>query len=576
VRSILVILVGVLAARFCPAEPIKKDIILYRHEGRYSAFPSLAKGAGDQLWVGFGWNTTRSHYGKAAGGEQGHIELYSPDGGRTWLRRGKDDGYKERPPELGSLVCSDGTRVNIGPIMHEVLPGEKKEELLKRGIAVKEWRAGHISASYRVRMRRDPPGPGNVAVTIVKLPHFASMGGFGFGIVLPDDTILKPVYGLKTIDDPATRAWVLRSADKGETWQLVDMAYNGVNGFNEADLLVLRGGRVLGMIRAFGGRQTLPPREQGWLWQVYSDDGGKTWKDLKRTDIWGYPPTLLLLKNGDILCSYGYRRAPFGIRACFSHDGGRTWDVKKEVILRWDALPNGPGRGKGSLGDLGYPRSVELSDGTIFTVYYITLGDGVTHIAATKWSPDYRGPADLPRGPAAIPKPDPSLPPQLIVGEGDTRELRYGLMQSFIPTEPKIKMIAVRISRSSMRPDLTHTCGLYVVLRKPTAKTWWTRFIASSGTLKPGEVKPGWNAFVFDKPVEVTPGETYVFTLYNKDFVGGKGTRLKEGLTGNHVWYVNCGRPGMSDYANGGIGPSLDVDLAFKVYPEEGPLPSDP
>ena len=81
---------------------------------------------------------------------------------------------------------------------------------------------------------------------------------------------------------------------------------------------------------------------------------------------------------------------PYGIRACFSHDGGRTWDIKNEVVLRADALSNGTGRGKGSPGDLGYPRSVELSDGSIFTVYYITLDDGVTHIAATRWSPDYR------------------------------------------------------------------------------------------------------------------------------------------------------------------------------------------
>ncbi|NOZ20712.1 MAG: exo-alpha-sialidase [Planctomycetes bacterium] len=570
---LLLVVTAVLAG-----EPMKKDMVLYRHEGRYSAFPSLFKGEGDQLWVGFGWNTTRSHYGKAAGGERGSISLYSPDGGETWLRKGKDEGYKDRPAQLASLTCRDGTRVSIGPIMHEVLPGEKKNELVQRGIAVKEWKAGHISASYRVRMYRTLPGEKRATKTIVKLPHFASMGGFGFGVVLPDDTILKPVYGLKAIDDPATRSWVLRSTNKGKTWDLIDTAYNGVNGFNESDLLALPGGRILCMIRAYGGKQTdVQPREQGWLWQSHSDDGGKTWTGLHRTDIWGYPPTLLLLENGDILCSYGYRRGPFGIRACFSHDGGKTWDVENEIILRADALPDGPGRGKGSIGDLGYPRSVQLSDGTIFTVYYITLGDGVTHIAATKWSLDYRGPADLARGPAAIPGPDPSLPPELITGEGNTVELRYGLMQTFIPVKPQIKMIAVRISKESLRPDLTHTHGLRVVVRKPNEKTWWTKFLSESGTLKPDEVKAGWNAFVFKKPVEVTPGETYAFTLYNNDFIGGKETRLKDGLTGDHRWYVNGGKPfGSHNYPNGSRDPQVEQDLAFKVYAEEGPLPTDP
>ena len=573
-RHVLLLLV-LLSVALHAAEPMKKDMVLYRHEGRYSAFPSLFKGEGDHLCVSFGWNTTGSHYGKAAGGERGSVLLYSPDGGTTWLQKGKDEGYKDRPAEISSLTCSDGTKVSISPRMHEVLPGEKKEELTKRGVKVKEWPGGHISASYRVRYRVDPPGLDNATTGYAKLPHFASMGGFGFGVVLPDDTILKPVYGLQNVDDPASRSWVLRSTDKGQTWNLIDTAYNGVNGFNESDLLVLPSGRILCMIRAYGGKQTLPRREQGWLWQSHSDDGGKTWTGLRRTNIWGYPPTLLLLKNGDVLCSYGYRRGPFGIRACLSHDKGKTWDVENEIVLRADALPEGPGKGR--TGDLGYPRSVQLSDGTIFTVYYITLGDAVTHIAATKWSLDYRGPSDVLRGPAAIPKPDPSLPPEFIVGAGHTLELQYGLMQTFIPVKPQVKMIAVRIGKESMSPGLTHTHGLRVVVRKPRGKTWWTKFIETSNTLKPDEVKAGWNAFVFEKPVDVTPGELYAFTLYNNDFIGGKETRLKDGLTGDHRWYVNCGKPyGLRDYPNGSRDPQVDQDLAFKVYAEEGELPSDP
>ena len=41
-----------------------------------------------------------------------------------------------------------------------------------------------------------------------------------------------------------------------------------------------------------------------------------------------------------------------------SRDGGESWDY--DLILRDD----------GSDGDLGYPSSVELADGSIFTVYY--------------------------------------------------------------------------------------------------------------------------------------------------------------------------------------------------------------
>ncbi len=276
------------------AEPFKEDWVLYKHAERYSAFPSLTKGPADRLWVGFGWNTTRSHYGKAAGGETGGIALHSPDGGATWHQSGQDEQYQGRPTQLGHFVLSDGTMLSVGPRMHEVLPGEKKDELSKRGIAVKEWPDGHISASYRVLMRRKPPGSDSWESSYPEFPPFASMGGFGRGCVLADDTILKPVYGRFTVDDPAVRSWVLRSVDGGASWELIDIAYDGVHNFNEAELLNLPDGRVLAMIRSESGG---PLHETGFLWQTESDDSGKTWSPAKRTDVWGIrrtfsrPPT---------------------------------------------------------------------------------------------------------------------------------------------------------------------------------------------------------------------------------------------------------------------------------------------
>ena len=558
------------------AEPLKQDMVLYKHDARYSAFPSLTKGPGDQLWASFGWNTTRSHYGKAAGGETGGIALFSPDGGRTWLQRGEDPQYQPAPENLSGLVLSDGTIIRIGPRMHEVLPAEKKEELVKQGVAVKEWPDGHISASYRVLMQRKKPGSDRWETRQVELPRFASMGGFGVGCVLPDDTVLKPVYGHVTPDDPADRAWVLRSTDKGDTWELVTIASDGIRDLNEAELLCVPGGRVIAMIRNEPYHPKLPPHEQGFLWQTHSDDGGQTWSEPRRTEMWGYPPHLLLLSTGDVLCTYGYRRRPYGVRACFSRDGGTTWDVAREVILRSDALPDGPGPGKGHPGDLGYPRSEELSDGSIFTAYYITLGDGVTHIAATRWSPDYVGPADLARGPAAVPKPDPSLPAEHLIGETGPARLTYGLLQSFIATEPQVKLVAVRVSRESARSDLVHTHGLSVVIRKPSDNSWWTEWMGESRVLEPDEVDCGaWNAFVFDEPVAVTPGETYVLTVYNKDYVGGGETRLKDGLSGDHAWYLNSGPDHAGDYPNGSMSPGQESDLAFRVYGEVGPLPAE-
>ena len=572
-NSILVIAAA--SAIVCGAAPMKQDVVLYRHPERYSAFPSLYQSPNDGLWVSFGWNTTRSHYGRAAGGKTGGEALHSPDGGRTWRRRGVDKDYVDRPEGLGAFRLADGALLSIGPRMHEVLPMSKKEELEARGVAVKVWPAGHISASYRVLMRRKKPGAAKWESRYVDLPAFASMGGFGRGAVLADGTILKPVYGKQRRDDPATRAWVLRSNDNGDSWELITQAYDGVHAFNEAELVQLPDGRVLSMIRTFAGGAG-PLYDRGFLWQTMSADQGKTWTKPIMTPIWGYPPHLLLTQKGDVLCTYGYRRLPYGVRACFSHDAGQTWDIEREVILRCDALPAGPGPGRGATGDLGYPRTVQLRDGTFFTAYYITLGDGVTHIAGTRWSRGYLGPSHLKRGPMAVPRPDPTLPPEHIVGEVGPMRLFYGLMQSFISTESQVKMVAIRISEESARPELVHTHGLRVAIRKPSDTSWWTQWLAFSRTLAPKDVKiGGWNAFVFDKPVPVTPGETYALTVYNNDYVGGGKTKLKDGLTGDHSWHVNSGRMQTGGYPNGSISAREETDLAFKVYAEKGELPKE-
>jgi hypothetical protein len=59
--------------------------------------------------------------------------------------------------------------------------------------------------------------------------------------------------------------------------------------------------------------------------------------------------------------TYGHRRAPFGNQARISKDHGATWS--EPVILSGD--------GKG--GDLGYPSTVELADGTLLTIWYESM-----------------------------------------------------------------------------------------------------------------------------------------------------------------------------------------------------------
>lgn len=312
--------------------------------------------------------------------------MYSPDGGETWYQDGEDAEFVGVPDTWRGFKLSNGTIVGAKWLMHEVLPASRKAELRRRGIEFREWEDGHISACYRVRVWRKEAGSDEFEKRYLEigkeLPDVALIAGFGMGCALPDDTVLVPFYGRRNVGDELLRSWVLRTSDKGVSWELLPMASRDDLSFGEAEVLGVGEGRVISMIRV-----EPDDARKSFLWQTCSEDGGLTWSEPRQTEIWGYPPNLVLLDSGEVLCVYGYRRRPYGIRACFSHDGGRSWDVDNIVVLRKDGLKGGWRRGDLRSADLGYPRTVELSDGMLFTVYYFTEEDGVTHIAATKWSP---------------------------------------------------------------------------------------------------------------------------------------------------------------------------------------------
>ncbi len=179
-------------------------------------------------------------------------------------------------------------------------------------------------------------------------------------VELSDGTLLLP-QSEETLDPP--QAFVVRSNDGGRTWGDVSLVAQDEHiGFWEPAYMALPSGKIIAMLRT---------HEAGgyYLYQCDSHDAGTTWTKPVKTPMWGYPAHMLTLHDGRVLCVYGRRRPPYGIRACLSADEGQTWDIDDELIIR-DDFPNS---------DLGYPTSVQLADGTIFTTYY-GQDDGVTCI----------------------------------------------------------------------------------------------------------------------------------------------------------------------------------------------------
>ena len=114
--------------------------------------------------------------------------------------------------------------------------------------------------------------------------------------------------------------------------------------------------------------------EKSAAFDAISTDGGSSWR---RLPIWGSPAHLVQLADGRVLSVYGHRREPFGIRGCLSADGGESWDIPGELVIRDDLVQR----------VIGYPTSIVLDDGHVFTVYWDEDAVGVTSIVGTFYMP---------------------------------------------------------------------------------------------------------------------------------------------------------------------------------------------
>ena len=301
-----------------------------------------------------------------SGGRETHVcpfgrvdIIRSADGGRTWSWPevildtpidDRDAGVLETP--VGTLLVTTFTSLAYEQVLARAKgwPTERLErwravdrrtsESQRRGLLgtwmLRSTDGGMTwSAPYRVPLN-SPHGP--IAVS----------GG-------------RLLYAGKQLWSPGTNVGVAESSDDGKTWRwLADIpgrTGDSVENYHELHTVEAADGRVIVQIRNHN------PANQGETLQCESRDGGKTWTTPHSIGAWGLPSHLLRLRNGNLLMSYGYRRAPFGNRARLSKDHGRTWS--EAITISEDA----PG------GDVGYPSTVELADGQLVTVWYETMAN---------------------------------------------------------------------------------------------------------------------------------------------------------------------------------------------------------
>lgn len=332
-----------------------------------------------QLQYYHGWSTlTRRSNGELwltwSGGRLAHVcpfgqvhAMTSKDDGKTWtfprvLLDGpiddRDSGVLETAK--GTLIVTTFTSLAYVPYLEK---GKQFGQLTAKGWTTEamkkdlfqKWQACHNRLTDEERqaelgewlIRSEDGGKSWSAriATTVNSPHGP--------IQLKDGRLL---YAGKQLWTDDRKIGVCESKDDGKTWQwLAEIpAREGdavVRGYHELHAVEADDGTLIVQIRNHNKPNA------GWTLQSDSTDGGKTWST-PRPVCYGLPSHLLKLRDGRLLMSYGHRRKPFGNQARLSTDHGKTWG--EAMIISGD----------GAGGDLGYPSTVELDDGSLLTVWY--------------------------------------------------------------------------------------------------------------------------------------------------------------------------------------------------------------
>ncbi|HZS53792.1 MAG TPA: sialidase family protein [Bryobacteraceae bacterium] len=343
-----------------------KNVIVYRESGRYGGWPAN-HGIwqwGNEILVGFEagyfkYNEKRHSIDWDRPAK--HLLARSLDGGETW--------HIEHPL---SLRAPDGTKQANVPTE----PGGKQAVDCPGGINFAD-----PNFALTARMEDVDIGPSRFYYSYdrgktwqgpFRIPNFGQKG-----IAARTDYLVNGPHDLTMFLTAAKsngkegRVICVRTRDGGKTWNMVSFVGPEPP---ESDKALMPS-----TVRLAPHTLLTAIRHTSWIELYRSDNDGLDWKFVGRPVANtgahnGNPPFLIKLRDGRLAITYGFRSAPYGIRARMSSDQGRTWS--DEIPLRTD----------GGTWDLGYTRTVQRPDGKLVTIYYFNdHKDTERYIGATIW-----------------------------------------------------------------------------------------------------------------------------------------------------------------------------------------------
>ncbi|MFC5457800.1 sialidase family protein [Prosthecobacter fluviatilis] len=349
-----------------PAAKILETKVISQQPEFYHGWSTVVRRQNGELWLSW------------SGGRESHVcpfgqvhAMTSKDNGATWTwprvlldtaTDDRDSGVLETAK--GSLIVTTFTSLAYEDSFKKAAA---MAELTDKGWVSKampaeryaRWKAAHVRlgdeerkaelGEWAIRSTDGGKSWSTRIPTIVNSPHGP--------IQLKDGRLL---YAGKQLWTQDKKIGVAESKDDGQTWQwLAEIPTRkgdtASNSYHELHAVEAADGTLIAQIRNHN------TANKGETLQTESKDGGKTWSEPHSIGVWGLPSHLLRLRDGRLLMTYGHRRKPFGNQARLSTDNGQTWS--EAMIISGDGIG----------GDLGYPSTVELADGTLLTVWYETM-----------------------------------------------------------------------------------------------------------------------------------------------------------------------------------------------------------
>jgi hypothetical protein len=351
------------------------DVVLYEDPKFYASFPSLVRRPDGELLVAFRHAPERRKLGESGTSHTDPnsylVLIRSHDAGQTWSREPElifahPFGGSQDPCMVqlrdGAILCSSYAWSRLQPAAFDKL----KQPLARAGDfaflggffmrsedGAKSWRGPIIPPACR--------GEANLDIFGQPLPAY-NRGAMCEG---KDGRLYWVVASSSATRPRRSATHLLISADQGNHWSYsCVVAEDEKIDFNETSLYETARGDLVAFTRTENfNDHTVIGR---------SRDHGQSFKWVD-AGFQGHPHHAIRLPDDRVLLVYGYRHAPFGVRARVLDSECENFATAPEIVLRDD----------GGNGDLGYPWAAMIAEDRALVVYYFNRADGPRHIAGT-------------------------------------------------------------------------------------------------------------------------------------------------------------------------------------------------